>query len=200
MKIALLVAVLSMTSMACKKEHELTRSTFVPDQEIPDLPAYSEWGYNTFGAFFDRELFVSNDELVPLKVVSTNDTTSLIFRGQKGYSYTDNGPEEMSMTIKMTDFHPERYTDLLDLHQTELDLTQPIYQVIVETIDGTFEAQVLNGRMEFRRAQHLLVDGEPIEAILSGTFDFQALIDGEPVSISNGRFDVGVGQLNFFSF
>ena len=45
-----------------------------------------------------------------------------------------------------------------------------------------------------------IADNEPIEVILSGVFEFQALINNEPVSMSLGRFDVGVGQSNFYNY
>ena len=53
---------------SCKKENELKKSVFIYDPENIDLPEYSEWGYNTFGAYYDREIFVSTDEAVPAKI------------------------------------------------------------------------------------------------------------------------------------
>ena len=41
---------------SCSKEFELDKSVFIPDKDYPDLPAYTEWGYNTFGALYDRDL------------------------------------------------------------------------------------------------------------------------------------------------
>ena len=50
------------------------------------------------------------------------------------------------------------------------------------------------------RAQHLLVDEVPQEVILSGVFEFQAMVNGMPVTVSEGRFDVGVDESNFFKY
>jgi len=44
------------------------------------------------------------------------------------------------------------------------------------------------------------VDKVLTESILSGTFNFKTFINAEPVSISNGRFDVGIGSENFYKF
>jgi hypothetical protein len=65
---------------------------------------------------------------------------------------------------------------------------------------STYAIEILNGTFQIKRAQHLLVDNKPEEVILSGVFEFQALINGEPVTISTGRFDVGVGEGNFYTF
>ena len=45
-----------------------------------------------------------------------------------------------------------------------------------------------------------MVDKQQYEIILSGVFDFQALINNEPTSISMGRFDVGIANDNFFKY
>ncbi|MBN2165234.1 MAG: hypothetical protein JW717_03055 [Marinilabiliaceae bacterium] len=57
---------------SCTSDYELEESIFVADSEFPELPEYSEWGYNTFGAFYDRKHFVSNNSEVPVKVILTN--------------------------------------------------------------------------------------------------------------------------------
>ena len=84
------------------------------------------------------------------------------------------------------------------LHEQVFDLTDDKYSISIEDAYATHTVELLNGTFEFKRAQYLLVDGQPQEVILSGVFEFQVTIDGEPVSISEGRFDVGVGSYNFF--
>jgi len=54
------------------------------------LPIYSEWGYNTFGAYYDREIFVSNDISVPAKVSVSNNEMSFILDGQKEHQNYDS--------------------------------------------------------------------------------------------------------------
>jgi len=186
---------------ACSKEFELQKSVFIPDAEYSNLPAYSEWGYNTFGAYYDRELFIYSEQEVPAKVVSTGGATAFILKGRKGLSYYyDNTDNEMSVAFYLTDFLPITYTDLAELNQTVIDLTSPGCKIVVTIEAKEYEAQVLNGELEFKKAQQLIVDTRQIEVILSGHFAFQALVDGEPISVSYGRFDVGVGEDNFFRY
>jgi hypothetical protein len=63
-----------------------------------------------------------------------------------------------------------------------------------------YTANILSGELTFKRAQNLLVDEKQVEVILSGYFEFKALIDNEPVTISNGRFDVGISPDNFYNY
>jgi hypothetical protein len=186
--------------MSCSKETELMKSVFIPDDDYPDLPAYTEWGYNTFGAYYDRELFIYNESEVPAKVVNTGGKTSFTFKGQKGssdysYDYTD-----MSLIFDFIGFAPQSYSDLVVLDDISVDLTDPACKVSVLIDTSKYEVDILNGTIYFKRAQNLLVDKKEIEVILSGTFDFQAVIEGEPVSITLGRFDVGIGPDNFFKY
>jgi hypothetical protein len=46
----------------------------------------------------------------------------------------------------------------------------------------------------------LFVDEEKQQVILSGVFSFKAVVEGEPVTVSEGRFDVGMSSLNFFKY
>ena len=59
---------------------------------------------------------------------------------------------------------------------------------------------IIDGELYFKRVQHLLVDKRSVEAILSGYFQFKTLVDGKPITLSNGRFDVGIGYENFYSY
>ena len=92
--------------VACSKETELGKSVFIPDSDFPDLPAYSEWGYNTFGAYYDRELFVYNESEVPAKVINTGGRTSFLLKGQKGTSggYYSYNQVEMSISFDLYGF------------------------------------------------------------------------------------------------
>ena len=183
----------------CKKENELKKSVFINDPELTDLPAYSEWGYNTFGAYYDREVFVSNDQEVPAKVVVSNNTMSFILTGQKGGSGGGSGYyPEMTMTFTLTDFLPSQYSDLTVFNDTTLDLKNPLYQVAISVDNVNYAVSILSGELIFKRAQNLTVDKKPVEVILSGYFDFKALINDTPVTISDGRFDVGISPDNFY--
>ena len=203
MKNQLFILVICLLVFAgCKKENELKKSVFISDPELADLPAYSEWGYNTFGAYYEREVFVSNNQQVPAKVVVSNNTMSFILDGQKGGSggsdYYNYYYPEMTMTFKLTDFLPAEYSDLTVFNDTTLDLKNPLYQVAISVDSVQYAVTILSGELIFKRAQNLSVDKKSVEVILSGYFDFKALINDKPVTISDGRFDVGIGPDNFY--
>lgn len=185
--------------LACSKENELKKSVFVYDEEFVDLPAYSEWGYNTFGAYYDRTPFVSNNTIVPAKVTVQNNGTSFVLAGPKqSENYYSNS--EMTMTFKMPGFAPADYTGLLLLNDTVFDLSQPPYQVLVSIDTSHYTVTILSGELKFKRAQNLLVDKKQIEVILSGYFEFKALINNKPITVSDGRFDVGISSDNFYRY
>jgi hypothetical protein len=188
---------------ACSDEAELQKSVFVPDEDFPELPAYTEWGYNTFGAYYDRELFIYNAYEVPAKVVNTEGTTSFILNGTRGlYYYYEYSPENnaMSLSFDLTGFLPQAYTDLVALNDSVIDLLDPDCRVMVTRDGQKYQEQIINGTLHFKRVQNLIVDKEQVEVILSGTFEYQALSNDVPFSVSLGRFDVAVGKSNFYRY
>lgn len=187
-------------ALSCSKDYDLQKSIFIPDKSFPDLPAYSEWGYNTFGAYFDRDLFIYNDYEVPVKVINTEGKTSFILKGQKGNSDYYSERKSMSVSFDLYGFNPSTYQDLVLLDDSVIDLTKPHCKVIIKIDTTEFEAPILNGNITFKRVQNLIVDKQNTEAIVSGTFEFQFFYRDEPVSLTNGRFDVGVGSDNFFKY
>ena len=196
MKIKEITTVLFALSLLtdCSRDYDLERTIFFPDPEFPDLPMYTEWGYNTFGAYYDRQVFKSTNDIVPLKVIVRNDSTFFRFSGML------NNYKEMSVTFTMNDFLPDVYNDLTQLDKKILDLRDPKYGVIIK-IDGQQQEMILlGGSLEFKKAQNLIVDQKEEEIILSGTFEFQIVINDEPFTVSRGRFDQGISYDNFFRF
>ncbi|MBN2274317.1 MAG: hypothetical protein JXR41_06210 [Bacteroidales bacterium] len=189
-------------SISCSEEADLATSIFIPDDEFPELPAYTEWGYNTFGAYYDRQLFIYNDYYVPAKVINTGEKTSFVLKGTKNnynyyYGYDNNS---MSVSFDLYGFLPDAYIELIALNDTTIDLLNPLCKVVVTYDTIAREEHILNGTLQFKRAQNLIVDKRPVEVILSGYFSFQALVDDEPISVTSGRFDVGIGYDNFFRY
>ncbi len=91
------------------------------------------------------------------------------------------------------------FEDLVSLDQLTMDLTSSNSKV--EITDYPLQTvKVLAGTFRVNRAQRLFVDDKLEEVILSGEFEFQGLIDNVPVSVSNGRFDVGINSGNFFRY
>lgn len=193
-KLALFLFFILIAFASCSKDYQLEKTIFYPDPEFPDLPKYSEWGYNTFGAYYDRQVFVSSNDIQPLKVIVKDGITSFRFSGRL------NNYKEMSVAFTMDNFLPETYIDLLTLDQKTIDLKDPHYGVSIK-IDGIIlDIYLLGGTLEFKKAQNLIVDKKAEQVILSGTFEFQVVVDDEPFTISRGRFDQGVSYDNFFRF
>lgn len=191
----------------CQKENELKKSILIYDPENIELPAYSEWGYNTFGAYYDREIFISNNDVVPAKVVVSDTLMSFVLDGQihepghyfdnEYYYYQDNAGE-MKIAFNLSGFSPENYSNLTLLNDTSLDLKNPLYKVIISIDTLKYPAEIISGELKFKRAQNLLVDKEQVEVILSGYFEFKAFVNAEAITISSGRFDVGISPDNFY--
>ncbi len=182
----------------CSKDSDLNDSIWLPDPKDPELPQYSEWGYNTFGAFVDRVPFTSdryNGE-TPIKVIRTNQQISFRFLGNTD---SNNLPFN-SIILTMEQGGIVDLFDLIVLNDSLVDLLDPRISVGVEDYSGFYPIEVIKGEFNFKRTQKLIIDEEPIEVILSGVFAFQALINGNPVTISEGRFDFGVNEYNFFSY
>ncbi len=190
-KYSLLLLIIIMFGCA---ENELRQSIFIPDPADPSLPAYSEWGYNTFGAYYDREIIISTNFAVPVKAISESNVFSFEFYGEHRKSLQDGNPITIRFTLP--DFHPASYIDLANLHATTFDLTS----AAKVSIDNNQNVQVLSGQLQFKRVQSLLVDRKPEQVILSGYFDFKIVIDDTPVSVSGGRFDVGIGPNDFYNY
>jgi hypothetical protein len=192
---------------SCKKDNDLSRSIFIHDPELTELPAYSEWGYNTFGAYYDREIFVSNNQAVPVKVIVTDTSFTFVLSGQKGelghyfydYYYSSySNPVPMKMTFELPGFRPSKFQDLVNLNDVIINLKNPLCKVIVSIDNKNYPADILSGDLFFKRAQNLSVDMNQVEVILSGYFEFRAYVNNEFISISDGRFDLGVSTDNFF--
>jgi len=187
--LALLIAILNSCS---NDDLYLEESIFIEDPEVPELPIYSELGYNTFGVRCDRETITNNDYDYPLTVVVEDGKTYFVFKGEKN-NYT-----EYDFSIVLNDFLPSDEYDLLNLDDTSINLDGDNVELIIKESGDLKSVEVLSGEFKFSKAQYLLVDEVNKGVILSGVFEFKALVDGEPSAFSYGRFDVIVGYSNFF--
>ena len=104
----------------------------------------------------------------------------------------------MLITFTLPGSLPEQYADLAVFNDSIIDLTDAACQVFVTIDTVKYAADILDGELNFKRVQILQVDKKLVEAILSGYFDFKAIINGKPVTVSDGRFDVGIGTDNFY--
>jgi len=189
--------ILSMVLFAgCMDDSALRRSIFIKDPEYAGLPKYSEWGYNTFGAYINDETFSSGDIQAPAVIESNDTSMSFVLTGEKG---TDiSGKTRMSMTFVIPGFAPENYQDLTFLDDSAINLQLSGCRVLITMGTIQYEADTLTGELLFKRVQNLFVDLNPEEIILSGTFDFNAYLNDHPIHVSHGRFDVGIEPGTFY--
>jgi hypothetical protein len=203
--LAFLVLTFSLVFTGCSKsEYELDKSVYIPDPDYPELPAYTEWGYNTFGAYYERKLFVYTDNEVPAKVINRGGVTRFSLNGilseMNDHYYYDNSHygTPMMLNMELPGFNPQVYSDLIQLNDTIYDLTDSAVKLIIGT--DTTDLQILQGSLQFQRVQNLIVDKTPKLVVLSGHFGLQALINDNPISISYGRFDVGIDEYDFIKY
>jgi hypothetical protein len=185
---------------ACSKD-EMDRTIFIPDDDDVNLPAYTDWGYNAFGAKYERDYFLVSDHLVPCKITYRNGMLNFSLIGNiKGgaASYRDAG--KMTLTFSFPSSPMRRYADLVSLHANKIDLTDASCMVKIEKGNVETIHTPQSGHLTFKRAQLLRIDDIDDRIILSGTFDVQFFINGWPETISDGRFDVGINNRDFHGF
>jgi hypothetical protein len=181
--------------LSCEKmdDYSLSSTIFIEDPYYPGLPIYSEWGYNTFGAYIDRKLFVSTENDLPAKIMVNTDTLNILLRGQMNSKNVD-----LKFSIK--GYSPLTYFDLADLDNHTIDLKESGCSVTLKIGDETTILNLIEGELIIKKVQRLYVDEELTRAIMSGYFNLKTFLNDEPISISNGRFDLGIGYENFYNY
>jgi len=181
---------------ACSKD-EMDRTIFVWDEDDGNLPAYTEWGYNSFGAEYEREYFLATHNIVPCKIVYKDDQLQFSLSGRVSGYYG----REMTLifTFPATQMYRE-YPDLVQLNNVKIDLAAE--NCTVKMLQGDQETilDVMGGELYFKRAQLLTIDDAVNRVILSGTFDLRFLKNDFPTYMSNGRFDLGITQKVFYAY
>jgi hypothetical protein len=201
-KYLLAVSIISLLTLACSDD-EMDRTIFIPDEDNAQLPAYTEWGYNSFGAKYERAYFLASKRIVPCKI--THQEGKLYFalcgyvsdKSESAYYYT---PDKMTLTFAFPASPMDDYTDLLELHGIKIDLTTSNCTVTREDDSGNITDIVpIKGNLTFKRAQLLSIDGKVDRVILSGVFALQYLVNNRMESFRDGRFDVGMNDTDFYS-
>ena len=187
-----IVAALSILLLSCDEE-PLDRTIFIPDEDNRQLPAYTEWGYNSFGATYEREIFISTNQIVPCKIVYNNGILDFALIGQLNWDNT-----VLTFSFPLSE-EIKNIGDLAVLHDLSLDLSKNC-TVKLEANNAQTTFEVLSGKLYFRRFQLLRVDGEVNRIILSGTFNVKFLKNGRPETILDGRFDMGITEKDFYSY
>jgi hypothetical protein len=179
---------------SCYQDDGLDNTILVPDENDPNLPAYTEWGYNSFGVRYERRYFTSTTSTTPCKVRYKND--SLAFTLQGALDYYD----EASLTFTFPAPPITTLTELSFLNGKNIDLASEA--LVVLTTQNSDTLQVREGTLYFQRFQEVYVDGEFRHIVLSGRFEFGILHtnpDGStiPETFKNGRFDLSVSPIDF---
>ena len=186
----LIISIFSLLLFACTK-NVLDRTIFIPDKKYPELPAYTEWGYNSFGAFIEKNKFIATDEIVPCEIMYKDDFLHFSLIGWYNR-------EKTTLTFSFPLSKIKTIYDLSVLHNLMLNLTENCIVKLEENNTQT-TLDVLSGQLHFKRFQLLRVDEEVNRIILSGVFDVSFLKNGQTETISNGRFDMGITDRHFYS-
>ena len=107
--------------ISCSKETELDRTIVIPDDNDRRLPAYTEWGYNSFGVEYERAYFLARRDVIPCKVMYRNDSINFLMSGACSGDYYSQ--QTMSLSVTFSSEKVENYSDLLILHKKNIDLS-----------------------------------------------------------------------------
>ena len=174
-------------------EDSLDRTIFIPDEDDYRLPAYTEWGYNSFGAEYERDYFLASNKIVPCKIMYNNGELQFALQG------TIRNKDEMMLLFIFPFTSISDYTDLVQLNDVEIDLSADngcIVKIIKDNVETMLD--IIEGKLHFKRTQLLIVDEKVNRVILSGVFDLRFIGNLFPENISNGRFDLGITNSVFY--
>lgn len=183
-----------------KRDSELSESVFIPDRNNPELPAYTECGYNTFGAFYNRSTYSYHDYLEPLNITLLEDELTFLFQGQYyGFNTASYNSSSLVLKIITQQTNVKSYPDMILYNDSIIDLTADDVTVEMEENGENKAFELLEGVLHIKKAQKVFVDNEQYGIILSGTFYLRFLENGLPSTISDGRFDISITEYNFYN-
>jgi len=195
--IAYLILALATALCGCSRESDLKKSIFIPDPDDANLPSYTEWGYNTFGAYINRDIFIYSDSQIPLQISVKGNTTVFQLVGKTGDFLTSK--TSTSLSFQVTNVAPTSPEGLDVLNKKVFQLTDPAVEVYLEQNGRRSKLAIRTGTLTFERVQRVTIDRKYSQMILSGYFDISATLNGGLISISDGRFDVGIRDgYNFY--
>ena len=196
-KYSFLVIILFLLS--CEGMDEMQDTIFIPDINDKNLPAYTEWGFNSFGAMYERRYFFSTKDIVPCKMICGNGILTFTLSGRTGLNYSSWGSgDQLTMSITFPFNEPiKNYKDLLALHQKQFDLSDNACIVQMISNSNREDLTGLSGELKFIRAQLLRINDVENRIILSGTFEASFWRNQIPEIMSKGRFDLGITHVFF---
>jgi len=189
-----LIIILLLSCSCYNEKSGFDKYIFIPDKEDPHLPAYTDFGYNIFGAKYGNSYFLS----------SSSSSFGVDYHGGildfwlSGRQESNTNTTSMSLTFSFPSSPIYTYQDLVSLSGTSIDLTGASCNLIMRYEYQKADTLIVSkGHLNFKQARILRIDNEEDRAILSGTFDAQFLRNALPEVISNGRFDLGVTGVNY---
>ena len=193
-KIYFLTMILLLAS--CATTDEMEQTIFVPDEINSELPAYTEWGYNSFGAMYERTYFLAANDIVPCKITIQNGIMTFSLSGRITNNSSWNNRENMTLYFSFPISETIRtYNDLIVLHQKEIDFSDTSCDIKMNRNSSSTNINVLSGKLHFNRVQLLRINEKDDRAILSGTFDLTFLRNELPEALTKGRFDIGISSV-----
>jgi len=190
-------AVIILLFSSCESFDEMEQTVFIPDETDKNLPAYTEWGYNSFGAKYERMYFFSTNNIVPCKITVYNGMMTFSLSGRVSSNNTTYGSgESMTLYFSFPVNEPMNYyKDLMIFHQQHIDLTDTACVLRMLRGSNMEDITLLSGDLFFKRVQLLRINEQENRVILSGTFELTFLRNQLPEILSKGRFDVGISNL-----
>jgi len=191
-KYLLIISVLGLIFVSCKKESTFSGSYYVSDPNNPSLPIYSESGNNTFGAMFDNNSITKSQyQYNSGFVFLTTDTTSI-------FKLNFSGNQLITIDFNLKDFFPSNYVELLTLNGKTYNFKESNSSFTLYYNGEPVNYQLIDGEIEFHKVQPLRIDEIVSGTVLSGYFSMKFIINNQPHAIYDGRFDVGVQDYNFY--
>ena len=200
MKKLIIIAVALIAMTACSKS-DLKQIQYIEDPDYPGLPAYSEMGYNTFGAYINEQVFTVSyyGSNRPFYLVADRECLTMTL-----YGWRDGTDLNMIFTLPIdSTYHLEDYHSLLALDGKTftIDTTPTSCNVTMEGYYAPNIESIYSGYIKFEKVQQVLVDKTDAEVVVSGKFQFRAFTpNGTRIDVTGGRFDLGVDHSNFVNF
>ena len=196
---------------ACDDDDIIDETIWVSDSNNRHLPAYTEWGYNTFGARVNDGYFISRryGYSSPCRFTSGNDNMLMEMTGYDDIHYGLKDDRMVGLNIDFKFQHIAQYKELIELNGKSFDLSDNGQVNAVELVfnswqergdeDVTCRMTVERGTLTFSKVMLLRIDEDDEEAIVAGTFEIYGTLDnGKKYHITKGRFDFGVNERNLF--
>ena len=186
MKKIYFILIISALIVSCSSD-QMDDTVFISDENDRNLPAYSEWGYNSFGAVYERDYFLASNKIVPCKITYKNNQLQFLLSGL----FAKDEPMALLFTFPAPEI--PNIKELAQLHDYEIDLANSKVTVTMMREDEPTEIlDVTGGILHFKRVQLLSIDDKFNRVILSGVFNVRFSLNDFPAAFSDGRFDVGI--------